>query len=318
MSIAARCPLTGMLGVAVASSSIAVASRCANVRAGVGAVLSQNVTDPSLGRRALDLMESGKSAQDVIEFFIHERPFMEWRQLVLVPTVGAPAVFSGDRTLGVNGESISRDCAAAGNLLSNPSVPTAMTQAFDDSQGHLAARLLRALGCGTESGWRGGPAPCRGRSSGGQGFLANRGFARRLVGPSHPAAVLFMGALSASTRSLRAARAVSGRGARLRCRGRSLRFSWKLPIPKRCLAKLISFDTTSRLSNLELIHFVRDYLAQHGVDSQVIDNRSHTKATLFASIGPTARPGFLLAGHTDVVPVDGQEWTTDPFQLRPS
>jgi acetylornithine deacetylase len=82
------------------------------------------------------------------------------------------------------------------------------------------------------------------------------------------------------------------------------------------LAKLISFDTTSRLSNLELIWFVRDYLAKHGIDSQVIDNRSHTKATLFASIGPTDRPGFLLAGHTDVVPVDGQEWSTYPFQLR--
>jgi acetylornithine deacetylase len=82
------------------------------------------------------------------------------------------------------------------------------------------------------------------------------------------------------------------------------------------LAKLISFDTTSRLSNLELIRFVGDYLAQHGVNSQVVDNRSHTKATLFASIGPTAQPGFLLAGHTDVVPVDGQHWTTDPFQLH--
>jgi acetylornithine deacetylase len=81
------------------------------------------------------------------------------------------------------------------------------------------------------------------------------------------------------------------------------------------LAKLISFDTTSRLSNLELIHFVRDFLAQHGVDSNVVADRSGTKATLFASIGPAARPGFLLAGHTDVVPVDGQKWTTDPFQL---
>jgi len=81
------------------------------------------------------------------------------------------------------------------------------------------------------------------------------------------------------------------------------------------LAKLISFDTTSRLSNLELIHFVRDYLAQHGVNSQVVENRSGAKATLFASIGPTAGPGFLLAGHTDVVPVDGQNWSSDPFRL---
>jgi uncharacterized Ntn-hydrolase superfamily protein len=157
ISIAARCPLTGMVGVAVASSSIAVASRCANVRAGVGAALSQNVTDPSLGRCALDLMESGKGAPDVIELFLQERPYMEWRQLVLVPSVGAPAVFSGDRTLGVNGKSISRDCAAAGNLLSNPSVPAAMTLAFDNSQGHLAVRLLRALGAGLKAGGEAGP-----------------------------------------------------------------------------------------------------------------------------------------------------------------
>ena len=81
------------------------------------------------------------------------------------------------------------------------------------------------------------------------------------------------------------------------------------------LAKLVSFDTTSRLSNLELIHFVRDYLARHGVDCSLVPDRSGAKATLFASIGPTARPGFLLAGHTDVVPVDGQAWTTDPFRL---
>jgi uncharacterized Ntn-hydrolase superfamily protein len=157
MSIAARCPLTGMLGVAVASSSIAVASRCANVRAGVGAALSQNVTDPSLGRRALDLMESGKSAQDVIELLLREQSFMAWRQLVLVPTMGAPAVFSGDRTLGVSGESISRDCAAAGNLLANPAVPAEMTQAFDNSRGHLADRLLEALCAGLNAGGEASP-----------------------------------------------------------------------------------------------------------------------------------------------------------------
>ena len=82
------------------------------------------------------------------------------------------------------------------------------------------------------------------------------------------------------------------------------------------LAKLIAFDTTSRLSNLELIHFVRDYLASHGLDCRVMEDRSRTKATLFATIGPADRPGFLLAGHTDVVPVDGQKWTSDPFRLE--
>lgn len=84
---------------------------------------------------------------------------------------------------------------------------------------------------------------------------------------------------------------------------------------ERLLANLVAFDTTSRLSNLELIRFVRDYLARHCVDCRVMEDRSRAKATLFASIGPTDRPGFLLAGHTDVVPVDGQTWTTDPFRL---
>jgi acetylornithine deacetylase len=82
------------------------------------------------------------------------------------------------------------------------------------------------------------------------------------------------------------------------------------------LARLISFDTTSRLSNLELIHFVRDYLAGHRVDSNLVADRSGKKATLFASIGPTDRPGFLLTGHTDVVPVDGQVWDSDPFRME--
>jgi acetylornithine deacetylase len=81
------------------------------------------------------------------------------------------------------------------------------------------------------------------------------------------------------------------------------------------LARLISFDTTSRLSNLELIHFVRDYLAGYGIESSVMEGRSHIKANLFASIGPAGAQGFLLAGHTDVVPVDGQKWSTDPFLL---
>jgi uncharacterized Ntn-hydrolase superfamily protein len=157
MSIAARDPVTGMLGIAVASSSIAVASRCANVRAGMGAALSQNVTDPSLGRRALDLMESGKSARDVIELFLREHPFMAWRQLVILPSAGAPAVFSGDRTLGVFAESVSNNCAAAGNLLATPSVPSEMTRTFEETQGHIADRLLKALRAGLKAGGEAGP-----------------------------------------------------------------------------------------------------------------------------------------------------------------
>ncbi|MFC3337346.1 acetylornithine deacetylase [Paracandidimonas soli] len=81
------------------------------------------------------------------------------------------------------------------------------------------------------------------------------------------------------------------------------------------LAQLIRFPTVSRDSNLALIEFVRDYLHGYGVTSELFYNSEHTKASLFATIGPTDRGGIVLSGHTDVVPVDGQAWTVDPFCL---
>ncbi|MBW8355011.1 MAG: acetylornithine deacetylase [Pseudomonas sp.] len=81
------------------------------------------------------------------------------------------------------------------------------------------------------------------------------------------------------------------------------------------LARLVGFATVSRDSNLELIGFVRDYLMSHGVDSELIYNPQRTKANLFASIGPSDRSGVVLSGHTDVVPVDGQAWSVEPFVL---
>jgi acetylornithine deacetylase len=81
------------------------------------------------------------------------------------------------------------------------------------------------------------------------------------------------------------------------------------------LAKLISFDTTSRNSNLDLIDWVRGYLGDIGVDSSLIFDSSGSKANLLAGIGPDSPGGFLLSGHTDVVPVDGQSWSTDPFSM---
>ena len=69
------------------------------------------------------------------------------------------------------------------------------------------------------------------------------------------------------------------------------------------IRQLIAFDTTSRNSNLELIHFVRDYLAGLGVESELIQGDDKEKANLFATLGPTDRPGIALSGHTDVVPI---------------
>jgi len=81
------------------------------------------------------------------------------------------------------------------------------------------------------------------------------------------------------------------------------------------LKRLVAFDTTSRNSNLELIHHIRDYLEDFGVESTLVPNEEGTKANLFASIGPDREGGVVLSGHTDVVPVDGQAWTTDPWDL---
>ncbi|EWY38896.1 acetylornithine deacetylase [Skermanella stibiiresistens SB22] len=83
----------------------------------------------------------------------------------------------------------------------------------------------------------------------------------------------------------------------------------------RMLEKLVSFDTTSRNSNLDLIRFIEDYLGGLGVGSHLVYDEAGTKANLYATLGPTDRGGVILSGHTDVVPVDGQKWATDPFAL---
>ena len=81
------------------------------------------------------------------------------------------------------------------------------------------------------------------------------------------------------------------------------------------LKRLVAFDTTSRNSNLELIRYIQGYLDDHGVRSTLVPNAEGTKANLFASIGPEAEGGIVLSGHTDVVPVDGQAWASDPWDL---
>jgi acetylornithine deacetylase len=81
------------------------------------------------------------------------------------------------------------------------------------------------------------------------------------------------------------------------------------------LQKLISFPTVSRDTNLDLIGYVADLLESHGIPFQLIHDEHHGKANLFATVGPSDRPGVMLSGHTDVVPVDGQNWTMPPFEL---
>lgn len=81
------------------------------------------------------------------------------------------------------------------------------------------------------------------------------------------------------------------------------------------LGNLVGFDTTSRGSNLALIEWVHDYLDWHGVSSRLVGDATGAKANLYATIGPDDIGGLMLSGHTDCVPVDGQDWSSDPFEL---
>lgn len=157
-SISARCPETGMFGIAVSSSSPCVAARCAHARAGVGAVATQNITDPRLGPKGLDLMASGLSAQEALEALKKDAPHLEYRQLALVDGAGRTASFSGAKTLGTNRVATAPGVIAAGNLLSDPGVPAAMVSAFAACAGQpLGDRLIAAMRAAETAGGEEGP-----------------------------------------------------------------------------------------------------------------------------------------------------------------
>ncbi len=156
-SIAARCPDTGMFGLAIASSSPAVAARCAHARAGVGAVATQNITDPALGPLALRLMEDGASAQQALDIITGSRPNIAYRQLIAVDREGRTASYSGAHALGIHAMADGSGVVAAGNLLTGPHVPRAMIEGFDAAAGELGERLLAAMAAGLAAGGEAGP-----------------------------------------------------------------------------------------------------------------------------------------------------------------
>lgn len=157
-SIAGRCASSGAFGVAITTSSIAVGARCPHARARVGAVATQNVTDPNLGPLLLDMMEKGHSAPEAIAAVVKDRPFIDYRQLTAVDAEGRSASWSGGNILGTYGVSEQTDCVAAGNMLKHDGIPRAMTDVFAANAGqHLAERLLRALEAGLASGGEEGP-----------------------------------------------------------------------------------------------------------------------------------------------------------------
>ena len=156
-SLVARCADTGMFGVAISSSSPAVAARCSYTRAGIGAVASQNITDPTLGPLGLDLMEKGLSAADAIAQLQSTRDHMDYRQVLMVDRHGDTAIHSGQQALGIWSQAKALNVASGGNLLADLSVPQAIVDGFLSAGGHLGDRLIAAMRAGLQAGGEAGP-----------------------------------------------------------------------------------------------------------------------------------------------------------------
>ena len=148
-SLVGMCRRTGMFGAAVTTSSMGVGSRCPFARAGVGAVLTQHRTDPTLGPRGLDLLEAGRSAQETVDALVDGNPTIGWRQLAVIDRTGATAFFHGDRIVSIHSAAQGASSCAIGNIVHNDGVPRAMVDAFEAApDAHLAERLV----CGLEAG----------------------------------------------------------------------------------------------------------------------------------------------------------------------
>lgn len=157
-SIAARCARTSRLGIAISSSSPAVAARCAHARAGVAAVASQNITDPRLGHAALALIAAGAAPTNALGNLVASRPHMAHRQMTAIDANGRTAVFSGAGTLGVHATAEGRDCVAAGNLLAMTDIPAEMVASFEQpGDDDFGDRLVAALRVGLAAGGEAGP-----------------------------------------------------------------------------------------------------------------------------------------------------------------
>lgn len=156
-SLVARCPDTGMFGVAISSSSPAVAARCSFARAAVGAVATQNVTDPSLGPATLDLMQDGLTAVEAISRMQEEASFLEYRQVLAVDSAGRTAIHSGPKSLGIWTDAQAENVASGGNLLANDRVPQAIVDGYLTATGHIGDRLIAAMRAGLAAGGEAGP-----------------------------------------------------------------------------------------------------------------------------------------------------------------
>ena len=152
-SIVARCPRTGMLGVAVSTAVPAVGAMCPYVKAGVGAVSTQSWVNPYLAIKALQLMEDGKSAQQALEAALATDDAKDLRQIGVVDARGRAAAWSGPSCTPWFGHIVEADFAVQGNMLVNAATIAAMAHAFlSHPDLPLAERLLLALEAGQAAG----------------------------------------------------------------------------------------------------------------------------------------------------------------------
>lgn len=154
----------GGVGIAVSSSSPAVAARCIHLRSGVGGASSQNITDPRLGAALLDALESGSRAPEAMAQVTRHQDLVEFRQLTVLALDGEGAAFSGDKTLGVHHHRVGTGVVAAGNMLSDHVVIDAVVDAFEGSSGELEERLMTSLEAGLAAGGEAGPVHSAGLS----------------------------------------------------------------------------------------------------------------------------------------------------------
>ena len=152
-SLVGRCERSGAVGAVIASASMAVAARCAAVRAGAGAVCSQSTTDPQLREALLEAMADGLAAGDAVAGLAGRTRDIAYRQLAVVDTAGGSACYSGALALGEAADACAPGAAAAGNLLADRGVPAAMLAAFGDAPGaSLGDRLIAAVRAGLDAG----------------------------------------------------------------------------------------------------------------------------------------------------------------------
>jgi uncharacterized Ntn-hydrolase superfamily protein len=145
-------------GMIICSSSPAVASRCVHLRAGVGAVASQNVTNPHLGAVALDALGHGADARAALDAALKSEQHPDHRQLVVVDKTGAVALHSGTKALGIFHHSSTRNAAAAGNMLRDKDVIETLLSGFTESTAStLEQRLLDGLSAAMAAGGEAGP-----------------------------------------------------------------------------------------------------------------------------------------------------------------